>query len=124
MKITAVDIWTVVVPTIPGRVHSPELVSETGWDQVPKQIIRLQTDSELTGIGETPRGTSVDEVVQGARLLLGCDPEQVVLQNIFATPTDGSETLIPTGQRPAYDTFEMAIFDLVGQACRECSGPS
>ena len=38
MKITSVDIWTVVVPTIPGRVHSPEWVPETGWDQVPKHI--------------------------------------------------------------------------------------
>ena len=43
------------MPTIPGRVHSPELGSETGWDQVPKPMIRLQTDTELTGIGETPR---------------------------------------------------------------------
>jgi len=116
VKITAVDIWTVVVPTIPGRVHSKELVSETGWDQVPKQIIRLQTDTELTGIGETPRGMAVAEVVQGATLLLGRDPERLVLQNIFADPTDGSEMLVATGQGPAYDPFEMAIFDLVGKA--------
>ena len=27
MKITSIDIWTVVVPTIPGRVHSPECVA-------------------------------------------------------------------------------------------------
>lgn len=116
MKITAIDIWTVIVPTIPGRVHSPEWVPETGWDQVPKQIIRLQTDTELTGIGETPRDTSVEEVAQGAAQLLGRDPERLVLQNIFDTPTDGSEMMITTGQGPAYDTFEMAIFDLVGQA--------
>ena len=55
MKIISVDIWTVVVPTIPGRVHSPEWVAETGWDQMPKHIVRLQTDTELCGIGETGR---------------------------------------------------------------------
>jgi L-alanine-DL-glutamate epimerase-like enolase superfamily enzyme len=33
VKITSVDIWTVVVPTIPGRVHSPELVPRAGWDE-------------------------------------------------------------------------------------------
>ena len=75
MKITSIDIWTVVVPTIPGRVHSPEWVSDTGWDQVPKQILRLNTDTEHTGIGETGRGLAVDQVREGARLLLGTDPE-------------------------------------------------
>ena len=53
VKITSVDIWTVVVPTIPGRVHSPEWVAETGWDQMPKHIVRLNTDTELVGLGET-----------------------------------------------------------------------
>ena len=53
MRITSIDIWTVVVPTIPGRVHSQEWVAETGWDQVPKQIVRLNTETELKGIGET-----------------------------------------------------------------------
>ncbi|HIM55087.1 MAG TPA: hypothetical protein EYM39_00130, partial [Candidatus Latescibacteria bacterium] len=75
MKITSVDIWTVVVPTIPGRVHSPEWVADTGWDQMPKQILRLNTDAEHRGIGETGRGLSVDKVREGARLLLGSDPE-------------------------------------------------
>ena len=32
MKITSINVWTVVVPTIPGRVHSPEYVPATGWD--------------------------------------------------------------------------------------------
>jgi muconate cycloisomerase len=116
MKITAVDIWTVVVPTIPGRVHSPELVSETGWDQVPKHIIRLETDTEIAGLGETHRGEALAEVRAGARQLLGVDPEKLTLQNIFAKPSDGSELMLAVGQGPAYDTFEMAIFDLVGQA--------
>ena len=115
MKITAVECWTVVVPTIPGRVHSPELVSETGWDQVPKQIIRLVTDSELSGIGETHRGVMREEVCQGAALLLGRNPEKIILQDIYGTQRDGNETSIDVGGGPAYDAFEMAIFDLLGR---------
>ena len=65
MKITSVDIWTVVVPTIPGRVHSPEWVPETGWDQVPKHLVRLNTDTELVGLGETGRGMPVAQVREG-----------------------------------------------------------
>ena len=68
MKITSIDVWTVVVPTIPGRVHSPEWVAKTGWDQVPKHILRLNTSTELTGIGETGRG--MPNPPQG--LLTGC----------------------------------------------------
>ncbi len=50
MKIASVDIWTVVVPTIPGRVHSPEWVEETGWDQVPKHVVRLNTRPRMRWI--------------------------------------------------------------------------
>ncbi|MFH1568210.1 MAG: enolase C-terminal domain-like protein [Gemmatimonadota bacterium] len=116
MKITAVDIWTVVVPTIPGRVHSPEWVPETGWDQVPKHLLRLRTDTELAGIGETGRGVPLDEVRAGARLLLGRDPERLSLQDVLGTRGDGTEEWLDVGRGPAYDAFEMAVFDLVGKA--------
>jgi muconate cycloisomerase len=115
MKITAIDCWTVVVPTIPGRVHSSELVPETGWDQVPKQIIRLVTDSEFSGIGETHRGVTREEVRQGAALLLGRNPETIILQDIYGTRRDGSESHVEVGGGPAYDAFEMALFDLMGR---------
>lgn len=121
MKITGVDIWTVVVPTIPGRVHSPECVAETGWDQVPKQILRLNTDTELTGVGETGRGVPLEQVQQGARLLLGCDPEAQCRRDIFAASRggglDGTERGVPAdvGTGPAYRAFEMAVLDLVGK---------
>ncbi len=122
MKITSVDIWTVVVPTIPGRVHSPEWVPETGWDQVPKHLLRLNTDTELHGIGETGRGVPLDQVQEGARLLLGSDPERLCLRDIYSVPCgrvlDGSERGVPAGvqQGPAYAAFEMAVLDLVGRA--------
>lgn len=112
MNITAVDIWTVVVPTIPGRVHSPEWVPETGWDQVPKHILRLRTDGEWIGLGETGRGTPIEQVHQGAALLLGKDPERIALQDIFARAAEG----LTVGSGPAYEAFEMAVCDLVGKA--------
>ena len=118
MKITNVEIWTVVVPTIPGRVHSPQCVAETGWDQMPKHILRLNTDTELVGIGETGRGVAIEDVREGARLLLGHDPEALTLQDIFASRSDGAETFPDVGTGPAYDAFEMAVFDLVGHARR------
>ena len=51
MKITSIDIITVIVPTIPGRVHSASF-GPAGWDQVPKHIIRLNTDEGIYGLGE------------------------------------------------------------------------
>jgi muconate cycloisomerase len=124
MKIISVDIWTVVVPTIPGRVHSPEWVAETGWDQMPKHIVRLQTDTELCGIGETGRGIPLSDVQEGAQLLLGQDPESLCLRDIYAAgrgdELDGSERGVPgsVGTGPAYPAFEMAVLDLVGRARR------
>ena len=115
MKITSVDVWTVVVPTIPGRVHSPEYEPETGWDQVPKHLFRINSDTEFYGIGETGRGVPIEDVRQGAQALLGRDPEQITLQDVFAQRDDGSEKMLTVGRGPAYEAFEMALFDLVGR---------
>jgi len=116
MRITSVDVWTVVVPTIPGRVHSPEWVPETGWDQVPKQLLRLNTDTELCGIGETGRGVPLDEVRAGAGRLLGADPERLPLQSIFAAAAAAPDEWAQGEAGPAYHAFEMAVLDLVGKA--------
>jgi muconate cycloisomerase len=124
MRITAIDIWTVVVPTIPGRVHSPEWVPETGWDEMPKHLIRLRTDTELIGIGETGRGRPIEDVRAGAALLLGRDPETLALQDIYGKRAgaheerlaDGNDEKLDVGTGPAYEAFEMAVFDLVGRA--------
>ena len=115
MKIESVDVWTVVVPTLPGRVHSSEMVSVVEWDVVPKQIVRLNTDTELYGLGESGRGQAIEDVRDGARRLLGDDPESVALQDLFRGCADeGDPSRVGTG--PAYETFEMAVFDLVGKA--------
>lgn len=47
MEITSVDIWTVLVPIIRGRVHSPEYSAdweENPRDRVPLHLIRLNSD--------------------------------------------------------------------------------
>ena len=115
MKITSVDIWTVIVPTIPGRVNSPEWVPKTGWDELPKHIVRVNTDTEYSGIGESGRTVPIEQVQQGARLLLGKDPEMLTLQNIYEPRKDGHEETLVVGRGPAYETFEIAIFDIVGR---------
>lgn len=126
MRITSTDIWTVVVPTIPGRVHSAGY-GPAGWDLVPKHIIRLNTDEGLCGIGETGRGAPLEQVRELAAAFEGLDPRAMALQHLPAT---GSldETKQPAALdrwweraaggpiQPAYPAFEMATIDLLGKA--------
>lgn len=124
MRITGVDIWTVVVPVIPDRVNSTEFGTPS-WPSVPKHIIRLRTDDGTYGLGETRRGCPREAVEAGARALVGCDPLSIPLQDLplvpveewFHGPRAAYEGLHGPGHSsPAYDAFEMAMFDLVGRA--------
>jgi L-alanine-DL-glutamate epimerase-like enolase superfamily enzyme len=124
MRITSVDVWKVIVPTIPGTVHSPEF-GPVGWDQVPKFIIRLNTDEGVTGIGETYRGVSRAAVQACIDRVIGVDPLSISLQYLPLNPLrpnvqyPGRDWEIGGGTgvaNPAYDAFEMAFFDLVGKA--------
>ena len=116
MKMTSMDVWTVVVPSRPGRVNSAEWVPEVGWDVVPKHILRINTDTELYGLGETGRGVPIEDVRAGAARVLGRDPETVTLQNLYEPQSDGTETMPEVGTGPAYHALEMAVFDLIGRA--------
>jgi len=124
MIITDIDIWTVVVPTIPGRVHS-ECFGPAGWDRVPKHIVRVHSDEGICGLGETRRGCSLDEVKDGFRRLKGKNPLRLSLQHVFTPaaphrePGQGTrawENLSGWPGGPAYEAFEMAVFDIVGRA--------
>lgn len=124
MKITGCDIWTVVVPARTGTVNS-EAFGPPTWDHIPKHIIRLRTDDGMYGIGETGRGCSRASVESGAARLVGLDPLTIPLQEIplapggDASPRPGREyegLYGPGHSNPAYDAFEMALFDLVGRA--------
>ena len=72
-----------------------------GGIKVPKHIVRLNTDTELVGLGETGRGEAIEQVRAGAAQLLGKDPEQLTLQDIFAARHDGTEELPTVGGRPS-----------------------
>ncbi len=124
MVITGFEIWTVVVPTIPGRVHS-QAFGKTGWDEVPKHIVRVNTDEGISGLGETRRGCGLEEVQEGGRRLEGRDPLGLSLQHIFTDaaphrPGSGTtrdwESLAGWQAGPAYEAFEMAVYDIVGKA--------
>ncbi|MDP2953792.1 MAG: enolase C-terminal domain-like protein, partial [Chloroflexota bacterium] len=126
MKITSTDIWTVVVPTIPGRVHSP-IYGPAGWDMVPKHIIRLNTDAGYYGLGETERGCPREEVEALARALEGKDPRELLLQELpAAAPVETDAIRRSAGTRwwegeaggpniRGYNAFEMAVIDLLGR---------
>lgn len=103
MKITSVTIHPVLVPMRPGTVNSPRW-GNPEFDEVPKFIVQLQTDTGLTGIGETYRGVTRAEVEAAAAALHGTDPLRLPLHHL------------PIPANAAYDAFEIAIFDLVGKA--------
>ena len=94
MKIASIDIITVVVPTIPGRVHSASF-GPAGWDEVPKHIIRLNTDDGIYGLGETSRGTPEGAIQQGFNQLKGRDPLKLSLQNVFIDAAMHRNTAMP-----------------------------
>lgn len=128
MRITAVDLYEVRVPTRPDAVNSTEL-GPAGWDTVPKFLLRVHTDEGITGCGETYRGIARDTVAEAARSVLGKDPMTFSLANLpignlgdwgrekTAKPTRYHE--LRNQRHPAYDAFEIAIFDIVGKALNQ-----
>jgi muconate cycloisomerase len=124
MRITDVDIWTVVVPVLPERVNSPEFGTPT-WPQMRKHLLRVQAEGGLYGLGETRRGCPRAAVEAGAAALVGLDPLRLPLQDLPLVrdekgrhgPRASYEGLYGPGRSsPAYDAFEMALFDLAGRA--------
>jgi len=126
MKITSTDIWTVVVPTILGRVQSAKF-GPSGWDEVPKHIIRVHTDEGLYGLGETGRGCPLENVQKMAKQIEGLDPRQMILQQLPATESlDKKPTTHYDPNRwwegaaggpgwSGYEALEMAMLDLLGK---------
>jgi muconate cycloisomerase len=126
MKITSIDIWTVVVPTIPGRVQSAKF-GPSGWDDVPKHIIRINTDEGVYGLGETGRGCPLENVQKMAAQIQGLDPRKMMLQQLPSIasldikPTDHYdpnrwwETAEAGPTWSGYEALEMAIIDLLGK---------
>ena len=118
MKITSIDIITVVVPTIPGRVHSASF-GPAGWDQVPKHIIRLNTDEGIYGLGETSRGTPEGAIRQGFNQLKGRDPLKLSLQNVFRDAATHRNTVMPFRDAASVPRNCVMPSDFVGSWTRE-----
>lgn len=111
----------VVVRARPDSVNSPEtdhalhqlpFGGRVAWsiqfDEIPKLIIRLETDEGIVGVGEFYRGLPVQAITEVAHTLLDADLETLNLQ---ALP-------VPPGR--IYDGFETAILDAIGRK-RNCS---
>jgi muconate cycloisomerase len=124
MRITDIDIWTVVVPIRQERVNSPEF-GPPSWPKLSKHIIRLHTDEGVYGLGETQRGCPREAVEAAASALVDRDPLAMPLQDLPLVPVAKEDPgprlryeglYSPGHSSPAYGAFEMAMFDLVGRA--------
>lgn len=106
LKITRVELFKVIVPMQPDIISSPELGPDTltEFPGMAKFIVKIRTDSGLTGVGETYRGLEEAAVRRNAASLEG--------KNIF----DMNLTRLDLPSRAGYEGFEMALYDAVGKA--------
>ncbi|MBI3471699.1 MAG: mandelate racemase/muconate lactonizing enzyme family protein [Candidatus Solibacter usitatus] len=106
LQITGVDLFKVVVPMQPDIVSSPELGPDalTEFPGIPKFMVKIHTDSGLSGVGETSRGLDDAQVRRSADYLRG--------KNIF----DLNLSRLELPGRGAYAGFEIALYDAVGKA--------
>lgn len=111
--ITRILVDEVVVRARPDSVHSPEFARplhmlphggkaswSTEFDEIPKLILRVETDDGLTGLGECYRGIPYSTLEPMARGLIGQDVTALNLQ----------ELPLPYGR--SYDGLECALVDL------------
>lgn len=106
MIVDRIEWWQVDQFVHQEMVNSPEYATvHERWDTVPKFLVRLHTDDGHYGVGESSRGLGREAVEAGARSLLGKDPRTL---NLRALPVTGPAAA-------AYQTYEVAVFDLVGR---------
>ncbi len=104
LTITQVDLHKIVVPMKPDITADPELIESSPFDQVPKMVMKIHTDSGITGIGETGRGENWPGVERNAEFLKG--------KAVF----DFNLTKLDLPDPAGYSAFEMALYDVVGKA--------
>src|SRR3982751_2302777 len=110
-RITRIIATPVVVPSRADSIMSPEL--EDDWSkspgigkstalstarlaELPKYILRMESDGNVTGFGETYRDVSVDNLHRNARALIGADA------------LDLQWSALPIPHDREYDGFELA----------------
>lgn len=116
MKIRKIDLDEVIVPARPDSINSPEMnhplhmlpyggkeAWSTQFDEIPKLIIRLETEAGIVGVGEFYRGVPLTVILKLAQGLIGVD---LCRLNLQALP-------LPAGR--IYDGFETAILDALGK---------
>jgi muconate cycloisomerase len=104
LTITQVDLHKIIVPMKPDITADPELAESSSFDAVPKMVMKIHTDSGITGIGETGRGEKWEGVERNAEFLKG--------KAIF----DFNLTKLDLPDPAGYAAFEMALYDTVGKA--------
>ncbi|MBI4876296.1 MAG: hypothetical protein HY822_16800 [Acidobacteria bacterium] len=104
LTIVRVDLFRVVVPMKADSTTDPETAESSRFDLVPKIILRIRTDSGITGIGETGRGEDYAAVERNAQFLRG------------KNALDFNLTRLELPARAGYSAFEMALYDVVGKA--------
>ncbi|NLF15086.1 MAG: hypothetical protein GX597_25120, partial [Anaerolineaceae bacterium] len=126
MKVTKVDVWSVIVPTYIDRVQSPVYGPNT-FDRMPHHIVRVCTDDGYEGIGETQRGVPREAVERLADRIIGLDPRKLAPQQL--PEAMGSldrvesphvldrwwETAAAGPHFAGYEALEMAIIDILGK---------
>jgi muconate cycloisomerase len=111
MHIKLIESFAVIVPMLPGSVHSPgydDSCHQFDWQgkcfsEMPKYIYRVWTDEGICGLGESYRECSEQAIEQNIKLLLGRNPLELNLRSL------------PIPRTREYDGFEVAIYDLVGK---------
>jgi len=116
VRITRIVLNEVVVPARPDSVNSRELdrplhqLAYEGhrgfavqFDEISKAVIRIYTDEDIIGLGESYRGLTLEQLRPVAKALLGRDFFNLNLQDLA----------IPEGR--LYDGFEYAIVDAIGK---------
>ncbi len=104
ITITRVGLFRVVVPMKQDSTTDPETAESSRFDLVPKTILKIHTDSGITGIGESGRGEDYATIERNAQFLKG--------RNVL----DLNLTRLELPERAGYAAFEMALYDLVGKA--------
>jgi muconate cycloisomerase len=113
LKITGVDKWLVRVPCVDDVLQRSGRWAESSrestgtslsnFDLVPKWIVRIRTDTDIVGIGESLRGETTAAIDSGIAALIGKDPRSF------------PPLALPLPPEADYETFEMAVLDLLGK---------